>query len=143
MATRAPVLARELEHTADLGFEIEAPTLPLLFERAGLALIGVMVDPTTVAPRMSWSLEVVGAGVDELLHDWLQALLVQVHTGGLLARELDVRGLDDGTVRGTATGESLDPARHRFHTEVKGVTWHQLAVTRTADGWRARVILDV
>src|SRR2546428_529769 len=42
MVTRARdggPFAREVEHTADLGLEIEAPTLPLLFERAGLAML--------------------------------------------------------------------------------------------------------
>ena len=44
MVTRARdpgPLAREIEHTADLGLEVEAPSLGVLFERAGLGMLGL------------------------------------------------------------------------------------------------------
>ena len=146
MVTRARdpgPLAREIAHTADLGLEVEAPTLPMLFERAGLAVLGLMLDLTAIEPRERVALAVDAPGPEELLHDWLQDLVVRAETGGLVACELEVTHLDAGSVRGSATGERVDPSRHRFYTEVKGVTHHQLAVRRTAGGWWARVIVDV
>jgi SHS2 domain-containing protein len=52
-------LAREIEHTADLGLEIEAPTMAVLFERAGLAMAGLMVELDAVEPRERLTLAVV------------------------------------------------------------------------------------
>lgn len=135
--------AREIEHTADVGFEVEAPTQALLFERAGLALLRVMADLTAVEPRERVTLALEAPGLEELLHDWLQALLVRVQAEAFLACELDVRSLDGDRVCGVLAGERVDPSRHRLHTEVKGVTYHQLAVERRPQGWWARVILDV
>src|SRR5881394_618588 len=103
MVTRARdpgPFVREIEHTADLGFEVEAPSLPLLFERAGLGMLGLMID-------------------------------------------LAVEEVSERTLRAWGAGERVDRARHHFYTEVKGVTYHQLALRETAGGWWARIILDV
>ena len=146
MTTRARdagPFAREIEHTADLGLEVEAPALPLLFERAGLAVLALMVELTTVEPRERVALALEADGLEELLHDWLQTLLVRFQVDGFAACELAVEEVDARTIRGTAAGERIDPSRHRLYTELKGVTYHQLAVRRTDGGWWARIILDV
>jgi len=146
MVTRARdpgPLAREIEHTADLGLEVEAPTLAVLFERAGLAMAALMVDLVAVEPRERVTLAVEADGRDELLHDWLQALLVRFGTAGFIPCEIAVETATDRRVAGTASGDRFAPTRHRLLTEVKAVTWHQLAVRRRAEGWWARVIFDV
>jgi hypothetical protein len=40
-------------------------------------------------------------------------------------------------------GEVFDPNRHMPRGEIKAVTYHQLAVEKLADEWRARIIFDV
>ena len=42
---------REIEHTADLGLEIEAADLPGLFASAGEAFYGLIADPTEIQPK--------------------------------------------------------------------------------------------
>jgi SHS2 domain-containing protein len=132
---------REIEHTADVGFEVEAPSWAALLERAALAVAGLIVSLDGVAPRQTLRLEVVAGDREELLHDWLQTVLIRVQ-GGFVPSEVAVEA--SGTrVAAILRGERLDPARHRVHGEVKGVTWHGLAVAETPTGLRARVILDV
>jgi len=146
MVTRARdpgPLAREIEHTADLGLEIEAPTLPVLFERAGLAMLALMVDIAAVEPRERIELAVAADDRVALLHDWLQAILVRFETEGFAFAELAVEEVTERSARGWGAGERVDPARHRIHTEIKGVSYHELAVRETAAGWCARVIFDV
>ena len=146
MVTRArdgEALAREIEHTADVGLEVDAPTLPMLFERAGLAMLALMVDLTGVAPRDVMPLVVEADGLAELLHDFLSALLVACTARGFVASELAVDAIDTRTVRATAKGERLDPARHDVRAEIKAVTYHELDVRPVPGGWQARVIFDV
>jgi SHS2 domain-containing protein len=146
MVTRARDLGlsvREIEHTADLGLEVEAPSLPLLFERAGLGLLGIMIDLATVEPRAQTAIALVAEDREALLRDWLQHLLVGLQAHRFACSELTVEEVTEQTLRATGAGEQLDPARHRFHTEVKGVTYHQLALRERAGGWWARIILDV
>src|SRR2546428_11320413 len=69
-------LFREIEHTADIGIEVEADTAHELFRRAGLALFSLMVSLDGVETREERE-EMVQAeeGWEDLLHDWLSRLL--------------------------------------------------------------------
>jgi SHS2 domain-containing protein len=136
-------LAREIEHTADLGLEIEAPTLAELLERAGVAMAGVMVELDAVEPRERRTLEVEADTFDELLHDWLQTLLVRFGTDAFVPCEIAVETTAPTRITATVAGERFDRTRHRLLTELKAVTWHELAVRQQAGGWWARVIFDV
>jgi SHS2 domain-containing protein len=57
--------------------------------------------------------------------------------------EVRVRG--DGPFRLTAIlhGGAIDPERTSLRADAKAVTLHQLAVTQTAGGWSARVVIDI
>jgi SHS2 domain-containing protein len=136
-------VAREIEHTADVGFEVEAPTLAALFERAGLGMLGFMIGLDAVDPREHVPLEIRADDAIGLLHDWLQALLVLLQARGIALSELAVDDVSATVVHGWGAGERVDRARHVLHTEVKGVSYHELAVQQTPAGWWARVILDV
>ena len=133
--------AREIEHTADVGFEVEAATWEVLLERAALVVAAEIVALEGVQASEAVRLEVAAGDREELLHDWLQAVLVRVQ-GGFVPSEIVVEA-SDTRVAAMLRGEVLDPGRHHVRGEVKGVTWHGLAVEDTAAGVRARVILDV
>jgi SHS2 domain-containing protein len=134
--------AREIEHTADVGFEVEAPEWATLLERAALVVAAEIVALDAVEARAALRLEVAAGDRAELLHDWLQTVLVRVQTG-FVPCEVTVEAASDTRVAATLRGEPLDSRRHRVHGEVKGVTWHALAVDDVSAGLRARVILDV
>jgi len=134
--------AREIEHTADVGFELEAPTWEMLLERAALVVAAEIVALEGVEARQGTRLEVAASDREELLHDWLQAVLVRVQTG-FVPCEVTVDTASDTRVFATLRGEALDSRRHHVHGEVKGVTWHELAVEELPGRVRARVILDV
>ena len=134
--------AREIAHTADVGFEVEAPEWGTLLERAGLVVAALIVSLDGVTPSETVRLEVTAGDREELLHDWLQAVLIRVQ-GGFVPCEATVEEVSDARVVATLRGEPMDAHRHRVHGEVKGVTWHGLAVEDASRGLRARVILDV
>src|SRR5439155_1340199 len=84
------VFVREIEHTADLGLEVEAPSLPLLFERAGLGMLALMIDLAAVEPRERVAIALAADDREALLHDWLQHLLVRLQAGPFAMSELAV-----------------------------------------------------
>jgi SHS2 domain-containing protein len=134
---------REIEHTADLGIEVEAEELPTLFASAGEALYGLIADPAGIAAKQTIAVSATGDGWDELLHAWLSELLAQFNLKGFVGKECEVKKIGANRVEGEVKGESLDLKRHRFHTEIKGVTYHDLKVWQESGLWRARVIFDV
>jgi SHS2 domain-containing protein len=146
MVTRARdpgPLAREIEHTADLALEVEAPSLGVLFERAGLGMLALMIDLAAVEPRERVELACAAEDRETLLRDWLQSLLVCLQADQVALCELGVEAISEGAVRGWGRGERVDRSRHRLSTEIKGVTYHELAVCERDGGWWARFILDV
>jgi SHS2 domain-containing protein len=134
---------REIEHTADLGIEVDGVDLPALFACAGEALFGLIADSATIEERESITLSAVGDGPEELLHAWLRELLAQFNISGFVAKRCEVRSITNDRVDGIIMGEKLDLARHGFRTEIKGVTYHDFKVWQEDGEWRARVIFDV
>ncbi len=134
---------REIEHTADLGIEVEAADLPTLFASAGEALYGLIADTTTVAAKETIAVSATGNGWEELLHAWLCELLAQFNLKNFVGKECKVGKLAPGRVEARIKGETLDLKRHRFHTEIKGVTYHEFKVWQENGAWHARVIFEV
>jgi SHS2 domain-containing protein len=135
---------REIEHTADLGFEVWADTVPGLFEEATRALAELCYDRSAVERRGRRAVEVTGDGREQMLVAWLQEvyLLLEAETW-LTDSAAEVR-CDGRRVRGILVGEPFDRRRHTLHTEIKAVTYHGLSIERDAEGrWRTIVIVDV
>ena len=139
----AEPLFREIEHTADIGIEIEADTATELFRRAGLALFSVMVSLEGVETPEEREEVVHAEGWEDLLHDWLSHLLHRFLQDGVIAARITIDELDATHIRARLAGEKLDYERHNFETEIKAVTYHQLSLTCENGRWQARVIFDV
>ena len=131
------------EHTADLGLRVTAPTLDALFADAAKCLFAAIVEhPEAVRPLTERRFEIAGTDREYLLFDWLRALLVVCDTDKLVFADFAV-AVTDGGLTATARGEPLDPDRHGLSHEVKAITYHELKVEPTADGWLAEVIVDI
>jgi len=131
-----------VEHTADTGIRGWGPDLPDLFRVMALGLMSVIADPRGVRPARGRNLHLEAETQEDLLHDWLESLnaLHQVH--GELYVDFEPR-IEGNRLSALVRGETLDPERHDLGTEVKAVTWHDLALHRTEDGYEAYVLLDI
>lgn len=132
-----------LEHTADIGFEAFGATREEVFANAGRALISIVVDLESIAPREEVSIEVQSSDPAGLLVNWLSEILYLHDTEKWLFRDFEVRALDERAIRALARGEKFDPARHQAKLLVKAITYHQLVLEQTTEGWRAQVYVDI
>jgi SHS2 domain-containing protein len=131
------------DHTADLGLRVRAADLNTLFAEAGLALESTLVeDLGPVRPVRSLEIRLPADDLEYLLFDWLKALLYHFDVDKLLFSRFDVKVSDAG-LEATAWGEPMDDQRHELAHEVKAITYHELKVEKTADGWLAEVIVDI
>ena len=131
------------EHTADLGLRVRAPDLPTLFAEAGKGLASMIVanlDQVRLVEERE--IEIDGADRDYLVFDWLSELLYVYETQRLVLRDFEVQTTENGIVA-TARGERLDPERHILDHEVKAITYHELKLEQTADGWLLEAIVDI
>lgn len=131
------------EHVADIGVHGFGPTQADAFEQAALAMTAVAVDPGSVQAVEEIEIECAAPKRELLLADWLNALVFEAGTRGMLFGAFRVE-IDGNTLRATASGEPIDIGRHRPAAEVKGATLTALDVSQSPDGlWHARCVVDV
>ena len=109
-------------HGADIGVHGIGASKEAAFEQADLALTAVITDLSTV--DASALVEVAcEAPNDELLFaDWLNAIVYEMATRGMLFGRFQVR-IDDGRQHGRLWGQRVDVAQHQPAVEVKGATY--------------------
>ncbi len=107
-------LFREIDHTADIGIEVEGASAHELFRRAGLALFSLMVNLEQVESRQERRRDVYAENWADLLHDWLSRLLSDFLQEGFIAREIMIDELSPTHLRARLVGQTLDYDRHEF-----------------------------
>ncbi len=149
-----------IEHPADVGFRAYGRSLEELFANAALAMMSLGCELAEVKEREHREITAAGADLEALLYSWLAEILAVADAEQLMFRRAEVTqlsppekvqarkggasaGTTAGCVRGIVHGEKFDKARHHAGTYIKAVTYHQLRVERTPEGWRAQVYLDV
>lgn len=132
-----------LEHPADIGFVAYGRTLEELFENAALAMVSLACELDSVEERVSRFVQTTGSDNEALLYGWLAEVLAAADAEQLVFRRADVTAVGKGRACGTLYGEAYDKERHQAGTYIKAVTYHQLRVEQTDEGWRAQVYLDV
>jgi len=137
------VAIREIHHTADLGVKVTTRDLISLFSAAGQALYAFIADPSKIEICEERNVSVRADGTEALLHSWLCELLAHFNLTSFIGKRCEIAEITKERVVGILKGEKLDLNRHRFHTEIKGVTYHGFKVWRESGLWHARVIFDV
>ncbi len=138
-------MVRPLEHTADVGFELEGESLEALFQAALLGLLEVMFQNPPQGGRRRRRLRLEAEDLEGLLVRFLNELIYLIQTKGFVPGRARLRINPTPTgyaLEGTLFGEPFRPEMG-FQGEVKSATFHGLKVAEEGGRWRARVILDV
>ena len=143
MPNRAPSMFEILEHTADIGMRAWGKTREEMFESAALALVSIAVDPGGIEPRQVFPIAASGEDLEALLVNWLSEVLYYVDGQRIVLGRFEVEELEEDRVIGQCWGEPRDARRHPARLIIKGVTYHQLRISRGADQWSAEVYLDI
>ena len=131
-----------IDHTADAGIRVVAPTLEDLFETAGLAFTELVTSVDSVDCRVERRFKLREDDIETLLVSWLQELLYLLDTEDLVFGRFQVK-IHGLSLKATAWGDVFDPNIHTMKTEIKAVTYHQLEVAKRDQGWQAQVIFDI
>jgi SHS2 domain-containing protein len=132
--------------TSDLCFVARADTLEGLFAAAAEALLSVTAgDPGRVRELVEHFVSIEEPDIELLMLGFLNELvyLRDAHELLLRPRRIDIHGEGSPRLEAQLVGERFLPQRHAIAVEVKAVTAHGLRVAEVADGWEARVTLDV
>ena len=134
---------REVAHTADWSLEVWAETREGLFVDAArgmmaLARSGADGSGGAGAPRRL-RVELAGGDYESLLVSWLQELLYQAEADGWLFDDFGIESLAPERLVGWASGR---PGQQPDKT-IKAVTYHNLEIRQTEQGYTATLVFDV
>jgi SHS2 domain-containing protein len=143
-----------LDHPADVGFIAHGHNLSELFESAAAAVLEYGWELDTVRERERVDIRARAATLEDLLFSWLAELVYLADTEHWVFKRVSVTHIEPPHVsapegkalweiRGSGHGERFDKARHHARTYIKAVTYHQLEINESPDGWQATVFLDV
>jgi SHS2 domain-containing protein len=140
-------MIRMFDHTADVGFELEAPTLEVLFEEARRALLMTLFKRPPESGEEENSVRLSAPDLETLLVRWINELVFLVQGDGFVPVHASVRieesGGEDFSLEASLSGAPLDLEGHGWQGEIKSATFHGLDVRQDGEDWRARMILDV
>ena len=130
-----------LEHTADVGLQLEGDTLEEVFQAAGE---GFATLQGAWFPGVGEERQVEVRAVDNagLLAAWINELLYLQEAEDAVFGGFDVKRVDDGALQAVVR---LTPRAEREleAVGVKAATYHRLRLERGSAGWTADVYLDV
>ena len=129
-------------HTADVAVEACAPTLGGVFAAVADGLAAAHVD---AVPETGERFEVVVAAEspEALLFDYLDRLIYERDVRDVLPVDHAATvtgGAGEWRLEGSARGVPVAGLGAR---EIKAVTYSQMVLEETAEGWRAYVVFDV
>ena len=132
----------EVPHTADWALHAWAPDLPTLFVDAAKGMYalagaeGLQSDPSSWDSR---SVEPQAEDFEALLVGWLQELLYYTESEGWVFFDFRIDQLEPTRLAGRARGA---PAT-RLEKPIKAVTYNDLDVRKTPNGYEATIVFDV
>jgi len=138
---------RFLEHITDAYIEAWGSTLERAFAQAAEGFYETMLNLEEIDPIVEDDFEVCGHDKKELLYNWLEQLLLEFDINQMVYSSYDTSIASDTStqfkLRAKIRGEKYDRAKHGSKTEIKGVTYHLMAIEESEEEVRVRFILDL
>jgi SHS2 domain-containing protein len=129
----------EIEHTADLAIRVRGRHLEELFINAALGMGMLMADLKEIAPDVERQVELDEFDAETLLVSWLGELLWFNEESDAVFVRFEIKELTQTRLRAAVWG---GPAKSQWK-HIKAVTFHDLEIIETGDGYEVTVIFDV
>ena len=129
--------------TADLTVDTRGETLEDAFGQAAIAQFNAMTPLEGIGQNEIREIQVEGDDLGALLFNFLDELLY-LHEVELIvfsAFDLEI-DRERFILKAVCRGEFFDVSRHVQGIAVKAVTFHQMKMEQTDEGWNLRVVLD-
>jgi SHS2 domain-containing protein len=132
-----------IDHTADIGIKAYGSDLKELFKNAAFAMFDIMADLQGLKTSVTVEVRKDAPNREELLIEWLDELLYNFYTKGLIFSTFEITELDDQHIVGKAHGRHIGENKSRLKTEIKAATYHDLKIEQKENSWQTQLIFDV
>ena len=104
-----------------------------------------MVDPATLSITIERTVSIEAPKLDLLLYDWLSEMIYLKDRDRMVfpAARVTISGTGPFTLDATVEGGLIEPKLTALRADPKAVTFHKFQLEQIADGWRARLVIDI
>jgi SHS2 domain-containing protein len=138
-----PYLITPIDHTADIGITVTGPTLADVFAGAARGMFALTFDLAQAQADREERVTLQATDRESLLVAWLQELLVRGEIEGRVVTDCRFERLEETELVAIVSTAPLGPEIPQIGAAVKAVTYYDLDLHPTPDGWQATVIFDV
>lgn len=133
----------QIPHTADIAIKAYGKDLRELFANAAFGMFDIIADLEGLKESVSIDVDLKADSNEELLVDWLDELLFNFYTKGIIFFEFDIANLGSGELIAKARGRHIGENRNRLKTEIKAATFHDLNIRESPEGCSVEIVFDV
>ena len=132
-----------VDHTADIGIKAYGKDMKELFENAAYGMFDIIADLEGLKASISVEIESKAPNYEELLINWLDDLIYNFYTKGIIFSEFNIGYLDSRHIEASVRGKHVGDNRSRLKTEIKAATFHELEIKETDKGYEVQIIFDI
>ena len=129
----------EIEHTADVAIRVWGRDLAELFANAAYGMACQLADPGKVEQTVEQSVELNAYDVETLLVSWLGELLYLGEREECVFTDFDLLEVTPTRLWATIRGGSI----HEHQRHIKAVTFSDMEIVQTGEGYQTVVVFDV
>ena len=135
---------RIIEHTADIGIEIETRSLAGVFIHSADALKNIIFGKVRLEENLKREIELEEKDTEILLVTFLNELLYLLEVERFAFSRMEISEIDGKKLKVILYGSLFDPSRTKAEREIKSATYHQINVSVTDEGtWKGRIFFDL
>ena len=134
----------QMPHTADIAIRAYGRDLKELFTNAAYGMFDIIADLEGLRPSVNVEIKLEAPSKEELLVSWLDELLYNFYTKGIIFFEFDIALVSENGMAARASGRHVGENRNRLKTEIKAATYHDLSIKEApAGGLSVDIVFDV
>jgi len=138
-----PVTYQIIDHTADLGIIVKGRDVKSLFILAAQAMTDLMVRGDISEKTAIRDVSVEGEDFPDLMVRWLGEILYLFEGENFIVHSIEIKSISPIQLKSILSLTGFEPEYHEVLREIKAVTYHQISVDKSDDGWEAKVIFDI
>ncbi len=131
-----------INHTADLGIEVQARTIEKLFINIAKAIFETQIKGKILA-KQDLHFEISGPSLEELFIEWCRELLYRFSVAGFIPKVYKIFFIDQNRLIADLKGDIFDTKHHKIKLEIKNPTYHNFSIKKLNNGYLATIIFDV
>lgn len=137
---------KQIDHTADIAFEVSGESLEELFKASSKAWLTSVIDETTFSHGEIKKLKLNSFSKEQLLVDFLSELNFYLFTKKWLCYLVDDLSIekkeDDWSLSAGLTGINISSKIHLKH-EIKAITFHQMNIKKSGNVFSTPLVFDI